>query len=703
MEKKIAYSGNLKGIQRNKPTAFTTFDQFEEATMCITDSNGLYKVRRPLPSSYDSTSLSYTYVQDVVGLRPRGLKYIESSPNPSILYFYGDKCIRQAAITQEIDRIKFIKNAGTTIWTGKGSATGNKYKFENFISAAGEDYLFCVGGDACEWIKISNCSTGTVGVLPTSGCTAVCLKDSRLWVASGDKLFYSTVNDGLTFNASNFLRLFENDIVCDMKVYNNLIFVFTDKKIYYVDGNDTSDFLVKVMEETRCIPDSTFEADSDGIYFMDKYANIRIISSNPNYQSAAKSVLVSDKLNIFDTLSSTIQFPSFCNFSKNQDLLHTTIGVSSSFNYEDYEINCQESSTTDFTKTGTWTNSGDTWSITANSLERDTIGSGFHSANINPNNSEFTFQSTVDNSYSLIADTRFGIFNDMTTPTKFFSIDIEDDLTCKFRTNAATTTFGTLTNLTKYYFRIVVTDYSIAAKTATISYWVKATDPAGSWGIADLTVTGADFNFTPKIGMVASGFSQKIENFLYDENAVAISVLLADIHNLIFDVNTKEWTEYSVRNSSNVKTNTIEYMSSARDKLFNTIQFVGCQYTTTVGLYTDTNNFIGCYNQRGITKDNSKMYLLSNPFNFESPNKKILRQFYIDFYPITATVYLYLQNDVDFASIPTVAMTIRSGWNTLPRTFRGRQFKWGLLTTNATEFQLKQVGFEFDDLGSKAF
>jgi hypothetical protein len=97
------------------------------------------------------------------------------------------------------------------------------------------------------------------------------------------------------------------------------------------------------------------------------------------------------------------------------------------------------------------------------------------------------------------------------------------------------------------------------------------------------------------------------------------------------------------------------------------------------------------------------MYVLSNPFNIGTPNKKILRRFYADYYPQDAIVSLHLQGESDFGNDTTSILTIQSGWNKLPRTYRDRQFKWGFTTLEDTEFQFKQFGFEFDDLGHRAF
>ena len=75
MEQKIVFSGGLKGIRRTKPSAFTTFDMFEEARMAVLEAGGLYKLRQPLKSAIDGST--YRSIQNEL-LTGSGLRQLNS-------------------------------------------------------------------------------------------------------------------------------------------------------------------------------------------------------------------------------------------------------------------------------------------------------------------------------------------------------------------------------------------------------------------------------------------------------------------------------------------------------------------------------------------------------------------------------------------------------------------------------------------------
>lgn len=709
MEKKLIYTQGLKGIQRNKPSAFTTLDTFDEARMAVLEAGGLYKIRKPLPSVYNSNDDTYVPVENVTNLRPRGMAYVPSTV-PAVIFWYGDKCFKVNPISNISDRVRFDKSNVSLLWSGEGDPDGKKYKWELFIDSSDNDYLFCCAGGALKYIKLSDFSTGTVPVLPATGCNSICLNNRRLWCLIGDKLYYSEVDNGLSFNLSNFLRLFENDVGYETKVYDNVIFTFTDKKIYYITGNSTDDFKVKAMEDTQVIDDCTFDADAEGIYFMDKYANIRLIGSNPYYNAASRSLIISQNLNLYDKfVAKDLKYPTSINIARNQDKIFVNVGVSSDFSTSTGSIDATKDSDTDFLVSSVWSQSSDHWSITATEIYRETMSVPVTSAFYNPvvkNNLDLTFQIDVaDNKDSV----HCGIKNvlDMSTPNKgcYISVDGSKNITFNYSDTSSSSLGTTVANGT-YYFRIRMTNYSVTSKTGTVDVWYKTSNPSGSWGTATLSTSDVDLDFTWYMGIFTSGSetkeSYKMKNLFYINGGQIGTVLLSDVYNLVYDLKTKEWSEYSIFSGS-IKQFPIEYMSPSKDRSLNSAQYLGCQYTSQVALYTDTNNYIGVFNQKGTTKDDSDMYLLSNPFNIDTPNNKILRKFYIDYTPTDAVVSLHLQNEDDFGDAVTSIMSVRSGWNTVPRTYRGRQFKWGITTKEDSEFQLKQVGFEFDDLGPKAF
>ena len=707
MDKKITYSEDIKGIQRNKPSAFTKMNTFEELNMVSLESNGLYKLRKPISSVYNAVAETYTYVENANGLRPRGMAYVPSTV-PAIIYWYGDKCFKVSPLDNLSDRIQFDKSLVTTVWTGKGDSDGNKYDWEIFIDGSDNDYLFCCGGNGLEWIKLSDFSTGTVGVVPTTNCNAVALNHRRLWVLSGDKMYYSAVNNGLSFDGS-YLRLFENDNGYEMKVYDNVIFVFTDKKIYYVTGNDTDDFEVKVMEDTQCIEDCTFDVDSDGIYFMDKYANIRLIGSNPNYNAASRSQIISTNLNLYDKFISTdFKYPTSINVARNQNKIYVNVGVSADFSTSSGTIDATKASTTDFLTTSIWTND-DNFSITATDVYRNTmsiLSAGSFSTDLVKNNMDLTFEVDVSTSKT---ETHIGIKDnkDMTTPNSGLYIKIDTSKNITFHTtDTSSTAIASGVADGTYYFRIKVSNYIVESKTGNIDFWYKTSNPNGTWGTATTTINSVDLDYTWYLGMFSTSSdtlnSQTLKNLFYINGGAIGETKLSDIYNLVFNLENKEWSEYALF-SETIKQFPIEYMSPSKDRSLNSAQYLGCQWTTQVALYTNANNYMGVFNQKGSTKDNTKMYVLSNPFNIGTPNKKILRRFYADYYPQDAIVSLHLQGESDFGNDTTSILTIQSGWNKLPRTYRDRQFKWGFTTLEDTEFQFKQFGFEFDDLGHRAF
>jgi len=322
------------------------------------------------------------------------------------------------------------------------------------------------------------------------------------------------------------------------------------------------------------------------------------------------------------------------------------------------------------------------------------------------NNMDLTFSVDIATDKDI---TDVGIKNvlDMSSPYKglFFNIDASKNITFKYSNTNSVAIASTVADGT-YYFRIRVTNYNVALKTGDVSVWYKTSDPGTSWGTATTTANSVNLNYTWNLGIFTSGSTTKnsntLKNLFYINGGQIGTVLLSDIYNLVFDLETKEWSEYTNFTSS-IKQSPIEYMSPSKDRTLNSAQYLGCQYTSQVALYTANNNFIGVFNQKGTTKDSSEFYIQSNAFNLETPNKKILREFYADFTPTDAVVTLYLQNDVNFGSDLTSIMSVRSGWNTVPRIYRGRQFKYGLKTTESDEFQLKQIGLRFDDLGQKAF
>lgn len=708
MEKKLVYDGGLKGIQRSKPSAFTSFDAFDEVRMAVLEAGGLYKLRKPLPITYTTASDSYGAVENVVGLRPRGIAHIPSTV-PSIIYWYGDKCFKVSPLSNLTDRVRFDKSTVSTLWTGEGDPDGKKYKWELFIDASDNDHLFCCAGGALKWIKLSDFSTGTVGVVPTTGCNAICLNNRRLWVFAGDKAYYSAVDNGLSFTG-DYLRLFENDETYEAKVYDNVIFVFTDKKIYYITGNSTDDFKVKVMENTQVIDDCTFDVDSDGIYFMDKYANIRLIGSNPYYNAASRSTVISQNLNLYDKfIANNLQYPTSINIARNQNKIYTNIGVSSDFTTATGSIDATKDSDSDFLVSTVWNDYNDDWNIATTSIFRDTMtitAAGAYYNNAVPNNIDLTFQLEIESGKDTL---HAGIKNvlDMSTPNKglYIVADASNNIDFHYSDTSHTNLATGAANGT-YYFRIRVTNYNVTTKTGNVDVWYKTSDPGTSWGTASLSGTGVDLDYTWYLGAFSNGSltttSHILKNLFYINGGQIGTIQLSDIYNLIYDIETKEWSEYSNFNST-IKQYPIEYMSPSKDRSLNSAQYLGCQYTTQVALYTDGDNYIGVFNQKGTVKDTSDMYLLSNPFNIGTPNVKILRKFYIDYTPADAVVSLHMQNDTEFDDAVTSIMSVRSGWNTLPRTYRGRQFKWGVTTKEETEFQLKQIGFEFDDLGPKAF
>ena len=138
-------------------------------------------------------------------------------------------------------------------------------------------------------------------------------------------------------------------------------------------------------------------------------------------------------------------------------------------------------------------------------------------------------------------------------------------------------------------------------------------------------------------------------------------------------------------------------------RLFNTAQYFGCQYVSSPGDYADGNNYIGIYNQKGTTKDDTEALIESNDFNINSNNLKFLKRFYVKMTTPTTTVNLYLMKEEDFdADDWGSAIELSNGWNTLPRTFKSRRFKYKITTEEETEFALQQIGFDFVDLGVDA-
>lgn len=255
----------------------------------VIDTKDVTKMRELRNVSVRTGTIEKLKMPDVVSSNPlstsgpRLIQYFNNSAGTDFLLLAAGSNISYANIATT--PYNTITIAAPTLISSAVYTGTYRYKTAIFTDKSDNKYVFMAGNNPSKPLISIRIDTKALADVNTTtgnllyGCSSICVNQNVLFVAVGNKIFFSEVNDGTSFRATSFERLSDpTEGINELVAYNGAVYVFSDSGVYRLFGNDVSSFSFPFIEDSGSLPNSIFCSDEEGVYFIDKDLNCRLIS-----------------------------------------------------------------------------------------------------------------------------------------------------------------------------------------------------------------------------------------------------------------------------------------------------------------------------------------------------------------------------------------------------------------------------------------